>query len=300
MYKNINMQKVVIWLFGIMIVSFLIAGSVLKAEGGIKGSIFTPRNGTASEGNLPLGQQDVNEEKVFALSGIKEIAANAVSTDIKVIPVDSNEIKVHFYGRVSVRANGSDPELVAEERNGRLVIEVKHRPVIGINLGNGKHNLDVYVPKSFTGSMSLGTVSGDAEIEGLTLDRLDSHSVSGDLKVSSVNASEIKLSTTSGNGKLGDSSGKLEFNSVSGDLDGELNQLKGGVKISTVSGEAKLKIPQNSDFSVDFNSVSGSFKSDFTIGTKGSQDKRNFKGTFGSGTHSINFNSTSGDFEIRS
>ena len=291
MYNNINMKKVVIWLFGIMIVSFLIAGSIMKFDG-FKGAMFrSPEK---------ITQGDINIVELFNAADIKDIDANTVSTDISVIPVDSNEVKVHFYGYSRGGSSNSAPELIAEMRGNKLDIEVRHKFNInfGFNFHNEKLKLDVYVPRSYAGNIKLGTVSGDLDISGFNLEKLDCESVSGELKISSVNTRECALNTTSGDGSARDFSGRLEFHSVSGGFNAELNKLIGDVKVSTTSGGGKLRIPEDSDFNVNFSSVSGKFDSSFTLGTKGSQSKRNFHGTAGDGTYNINFSSTSGDFEI--
>lgn len=309
MYNSVNMKKVVIWLFGIMIVSFLIAGSIFKAEGGFKAMMFGPQQ--------KLSQSDINEEKVFNVSGIKELEAHSVSSDIKVIPVDSDEVKVHFYGYASGSSNRPVPELIAEARGSKLFIQIKHKPVIGFNFGSERLNLDIYVPKKYTGDIRTETVSGSTLIDGFTLNRLSCNSVSGDInigstnterasagstsgsiEVSSMNTNELKINTTSGEGRIRDFSGKLDFGSVSGSLNAEFSKLTGDIKLSTVSGEANLKIPENSEFSVDFGTVSGDFKTDFAMVTKETQGKKDFKGTVGNGTYKIEFNSTSGSFQI--
>ena len=291
MFSKMNMKRIVLWLFTAMVISFMIAGSILVSQG---------VDETILGGGFNIEQKNIDEERTHNLSDVKGVDINTVSTDINIIPVDSNEIKVHLYGNVKSSSQMPGPELVSEIRGGRLYIEVKHRVKIHIGISFNENNLklDILLPKSYASSIDADTVSGNLNIREFNLDELSFSSVSGNLLASSVNTMKASFNTTSGKIECGGFSGDMDFNSISGDMDVEYSTYNNNITANTTSGHTKIKLPEGSQFNLEFNSATGDFKSDFPMTTSGASGKNRVKGNVGSSSNTINIGTVSGDAEI--
>lgn len=324
MFKNIDVKKVTLWLLIIMVGCFVIAGSILVIRG-TQGTFYGMNAG---------GSQSVDTEKTFSVSGIKDIRINTVSEDVNIIPVDSGDIKAHFYGSVS--GSRIVPDMIAQQNNDTLEIRIDHKTVIGINFGSFNLKLDVYVPKAYTNSLNVETTSGSIDIKDFNLDIFRSHSVSGDMTASGVMARTTDISTTSGkvelvnlntdilkshsvsgdliasgvitkNANIGTTSGRIDVNgfggdlnyeSVSGDISVQYTDFMNNINMHTTSGRMRLTLPEKSQFTVSFSTTSGHFESAIPMTTNGSNSKRSFQGSVGNSSNKITASSVSGDLYI--
>lgn len=294
MFSNQNMKKIAFWLFITMICSFAIAGSIFMTTGGA-GAITLP-------GSDPQNAQEVNVEKAFTADGLKDISVDTVSTDIRIIPVETNEIKVHFHGTAASGKGSNIPELEAGVTGSKLDIRLKYKPYVNFpfNFGFQKLALDVYVPGSYGENMRINTVSAGTNIENFSLSRFDFHSVSGDLNASKLGTKASVLGTTSGDVDITHFTGDLEFNSVSGGLNISYDTFNNNIKANTTSGDAKIRLPATAEFSLNFNSVSGDMNCAFPMTTNGAgrRQNHNLSGTVGSGNNKIEIHTVSGSAEI--
>ncbi len=322
MFRKIDIKRVSIWLLIIMVLAFVVAGTIFAFEG--YSGIFSDQ------------ENKINEEKILVIDNIKNVTINTVSTDINVIPTDSKDLKVHFYGDYSGK---NIPKLETDSYGDKVNIKIKHPKVVSLNFSFSFHNslrLDVYIPKTYTGSTDINTTSGDLTMDSFSLDKIKFNSVSGDLAATSlsakeftitttsgdadiknlngnllfksvsgdiaatsVNTKEFAMTTTSGNASIKSFNGNLLFKSVSGDIDAEYSSFNNNVKVSTTSGDTKISLPSASEFKLDFNSVSGNTSSDFPVDTSDNPGNHHTTGTIGNSSNSIEIDSVSGDLEIR-
>lgn len=288
MFTNLNMKKLVLWLFVIMVCTFAAAGAI-QMTSGFEGSLFTGSWNERSNNTTP-----VDISKSFSMDGIKSIRVNTISEDINVIPSDSKEIKVHLSGKWDDTVN-----LNTNQAGDSLDIKLEHKPVFGINFSPISLKLDVYIPKEYAESFSASTVSAELGIKDLNFKDFKYNSVSGELKASGIEAANTEIHTTSGAALLENFGGSLSFSSVSGDLDARYASYENNdIEIHTTSGRSKIKLPENSQFSVKFTTTSGNLDCDFPITTTGSSAGHNVKGTVGTGGGSITGSSVSGDMVI--
>lgn len=283
------MKKLVIWLTVIAVLCFVIAGTILVVNG--------------FEGLLTFqtkGSETVNTEKTFDASGVKDINVNVVSTDVKIIPSDSEKIKVHFFGTTTRNAKGPAEELVAERKGDSLDIKVKHKVkfTIGISLNHQRLKLEVYVPKNYAGNLKVDSVSADLDVQESKWKVLDFQSVSGDMRANAVKTELANIDTISGDAKVEGFAGDLKFKSVSGDINAEFDKYNNDIIINTTSGDARIKLPEESEFNARFVSVSGDFNSVFPLTVEGFGKKHNFQGYLGNSENEINANTVSGDLEV--
>ena len=119
---------------------------------------------------------------------------------------------------------------------------------------------DIDVEGVATSKLSIESVSGDVVVAAAPR-RLDAETVSGNLRVT-VNSDEIDLESVSGDVVLrGRLRGKVEADSVSGDIDIEVNgERVRSLKAATVSGDARVRTALADDGEIKLESVSGNLR----------------------------------------
>lgn len=288
-----NMKKIVLWLFVIMISSFSIAGSIYAVERRNGRTPFSYRTGA--------GQQDINAEKTYDTAGIREIDIGVVDADINVIPVDGTDIKAHLHGTALTSGDGSAPELTTELDGTGLKIQAKDKirffPMFHFN-GHRELKLDVFIPKSYSDSIKIKTVSGSVDINNFRLTEFNLRSVSGGLNASGLDVGRADIGMVSGETNIEEFKGDLEAHSVSGRYYIGYSVLGNSVEIRSTSGDVKIKLPEASEFEVDSRSVSGRFTCGFPIRMESSHNKGSVRGTVGNGQNQIRINTVSGDVQI--
>ncbi|GAG84204.1 unnamed protein product [marine sediment metagenome] len=87
MRNNINIQKMVIWLVVIAVVSLTIATIAFFS---IENYMVSFRDRNNFEGN------SIDEAKTFGIDQLKEIYIHSVSSDVSVFSTDEEDVKIHF------------------------------------------------------------------------------------------------------------------------------------------------------------------------------------------------------------
>lgn len=275
-----EMKKVVLILVIVMLGSLMMA-AFLGASFLPFGSVVSPHMVT------------VDETRNFSIEEIQEISVETISTDIKIIPANSTEIVVHLYGEVT---QGILEEEFARESGSRLAISV--RPLPGINIYTRINlSLDIYVPADQLDSLRIDTVSGDTNITELNVDDFSFKAVSGSLRAKSLFAENMGLQTVSGKIDLANASGNLTTKTVSGDVSVTFEHFENDVTVNTTSGDTKLTLPEDAQFEVRLDTVSGKINSEFPI-TMNSLNQRNVEGKVGDGSNKIQIKSVSGGVRL--
>ena len=187
--------------------------------------------------------------------------------------------------------------LKVEKSGTTLRVYLKYPP-----FGSTSTQLDfrITIPLSYAGSLKIDGVSSRILVEdpGFRCTDFKAATVSGDILVKGLVAKTYNVSTTSGTCTLSGIEGTFTGNSVSGDFSVEADAA-GAFTVNTVSGDIGLSLPAGSNFDFSFQTVSGSFQSDFaTVMEKnGAHD---LTGHVGAGGSSVAAHSVSGDFRITS
>lgn len=285
MFSKINIKKLVAALV-IVIVSSVTVGMI--------GLLVLDNNRFGS--NIK-DQFKIDIEKTISNNGINKINVKSVSSDIKIIPIKTNDIKVHLYGSAS--SEKSSPKLEIDTEQDSLNIKINHNNS-KIQLFNANFydlKLDVYIPEKYSDSLKLSTVSGKIQVNNMNFDKFESDSVSGGLNLSKVSFNEMKFTTTSGDANLKDIHGSVNYHSVSGRLDAVISKYDSNITISTISGNSSVVFPNNAEFELNFKTTSGDFHCDFPV-TLQNNSKRNISGKVGSGKSMISFSSVSGSLTV--
>ena len=174
----------------------------------------------------------------FVYYGIRTVKIDTQSFDFKILPSGSEETILEY--------DSDDDSLMHDQIGDTLGIEQDFPYGQGVGI----------LKKMFHGSFSGGdatlhvpdgcniifnNVSGDVEMEGLRLNKLDLDVVSGDIEMEDVTSERMKVNTVSGDVDMDDVcvGQTLKIEAVNGDVDAGHISCK-DVGINTVNGDIEL------------------------------------------------------------
>ena len=163
------------------------------------------------------------------------------------------------------------------------------------------------------GSLEIATISGDVDLCGFYADAIGLTSTSGDLYLSDVQTGALNMRNTSGeidfyNGAAVECHAEtisggidLELNgtneiytsSTSGDLELTLDGTASLVSCVTKSGDVELEVPEDLEFTLTYNTISGDLESSLPLTRSGDS-----YACGAGGPESIEVNTTSGDLYL--
>lgn len=165
--------------------------------------------------------------------------------------------------------------------------------------------------KSIEGDAEIHTISGDVQLDNpggsLTI-----HTVRGNVTVHEGRVSNARIVTTSGDTSLDGVHGALAITSTSGAISvrnitqGPVNlkttsgtisidgALSGDIDIASVSGDVRMKLPEDASFRLFVRTISGDIDKPDMSGTL-----REWRTTIGDGAYALNITTTSGDVRVR-
>ena len=286
MKNNINIRKIVIWLVVIAVVSLTIAAIAFFNTENYMVRFWDRSN---FEGN------SIDEVTTFGIDQLKEIYIHSVSSDVSVFSTDEEDIKINFYSRSTLRSEKPLPKLITNLEGSKLKIEIKYPKVIFYNTNVV---LDVYIPQDYRESIIIDTASADVDISNLHLNNFLCKTASGDLRIESLDSDNLTLNNASGDVDIVDFSGNLKADLVSGDIDVGYKVFDNNVDIKTISGKVKIDLPQNAEFYLKTNTVSGEVVARFPITIISFNKINQLEGTVGTGDNKIIIDTVSGDIYI--
>jgi hypothetical protein len=142
---------------------------------------------------------------------------------------------------------------------------------------------------------SVKSVSGEITLDGVA-GEVDANTVSGPLEAQGING-RLNFSTVSGDLTLADGwLERLDANAVSGDVTADVDlDPRGGVNVTTVSGEVVLRLPAQADAQVNLHSVSGDVRSEFAeLRRSSAPASRTVSGSLGAGSGHVSVSTMSG------
>lgn len=285
-------KKLTVWLFVAAVCVFGMAYA-LYANSGTKHSNFNFISNFTEASDYTI-----NKEETIPADKIKELRIKTSSVSINCIPVETSEIKAHFYGDVRTSNEAAIPELAVETSGNTVEIVVKRKDNTGSFSYSGNLKLDIYIPVSYSQELKAEASSGSIYISGLKVDKLDAKASSGSLSVTSTAVSEANLQASSGSIKISDFSGELNCKSSSGSINAEYSRFNNDVKLQASSGSVTLKLPEDSEFQLKARVSSGSIKCDFPIRMTESSDRKLLEGIVKSDRNKIDITTSSGSIQL--
>jgi DUF4097 and DUF4098 domain-containing protein YvlB len=221
--------------------------------------------------NEPTEIIEINELKTVSVEGIEDIEIDSVSTKIIIEPTDSENASFHLVG------TGQGHKLFIRESNDEINVEVKYPKGFNLFLVSDL-TLYVKIPEKYSRSLYVDSISGNIEIEDLNLNLCDIETTSGEVDIANTYCENADIDTISGdvlqlNGYLPSVesvSGRLKFEEVSIIQNTRINTISGDVTIiptedssfevdfDSVSGNLEGKsILESGRFNLDVETVSG-------------------------------------------
>ena len=288
MKNNINIRKIVIWLVVIAVVSLTIAAiAFFNTENNMVS--FSDRNN--------FEEISIDEVKTFNNIGkLKEIYIHSVSSNVSVFSTEEKDVKIHFHGISAAESEKKLPKLITNIEGSQLKIEIEYPKAL---FYNANLFLDVYVPQDYLENVSIDTVSADVDISNLDIKNIQCKTVSGELRIESLGSGHLTLKTTSGNINILDILGDLKIDSVSGNVNVEYKVFAQDINIKTISGKVKIGLPENAEFYLKTNTVSGEVDTDFPITIISFGKMNQLEGTVGKEDNKIIADTVSGDIYLK-
>ncbi|MCG8513728.1 MAG: DUF4097 domain-containing protein [Halanaerobiales bacterium] len=282
--KKMNIKKIALILSAISIGAFLIAGLLF---------VF----GINSYGYL---EKNIYEEKIHQIDNLDLILIKSPSFDVKILPVESDEIKITLTGRGKASSEEIFPRLTTKIIGDKLIIEVK--PIrqfsIGFSFFSSNLKLEIYLPKSYKNNLDLVVSSADVVINDLAINNFNFSTSSGDLDLTSFKANRSIMRVSSGDIIAAGFNGDLEIVSSSGEAYIEYEKFNNNVTLRSSSGNITLKLPPESRFYLKADTSSGNIVTDFPIAIIGSIKEDYLEGTAGDSNNRIEIKTSSGDIEL--
>ncbi len=274
---------------------------------------------------------NMDESNSFSYASIDSLNIEASVKEVNIVGTQNEEFFVTLTGTL---AANYQPMLIVENSSDSVTIKT-HETMHNIKIDKNELILRIEIPDKYMNDIKCSTISGHITSEGLILedldlstvsghiysnslkaDNLELSSVSGDLNLKSVNSGDSNLNTTSGKIDINNFTGikldsssvsgsvdfsgqvhEVELRSTSGDLNLNLDNLKGNIDMSTVSGDVSIRIEKNPNYRLTFKTVSGDFNSNGDIKIDKISNK-DVSATSGSGSYQIRVSTTSGSLNI--
>lgn len=207
-------------------------------------------------------EEYIRKEQKIAIDDIQKINLDFKSSDLNVFFTEDSEIRVVQY---SYKELNEDELFQVNTSSSNVTISENKKPRFHIfYIGFMEQSLyDVYLPKTYMGSLNIKAVSGNIEVnDSLKFEDFTVSTTSGDIKMGNIQAKNIKIDSISGDIKLQQlDSDVIELKTVSGDI--FIESAKGKTEAKTTSGNIEI---QKIEGSVELTSISGDVKSeDFKV-----------------------------------
>lgn len=243
-----------------------------------------------SHGRLQFGEQQEGQgvsqtEFETNVQGIQNIKLDFVSEQIDVVATNEDIIRIEETSSSELRKE----DMMRCSVIGNTLVAESGLKDHWINFFNFLDYADIkvtlYVPSAYQNNFDLGSVSGEINMQDATADALELHTTSGSIEVSNVQSDTLDMDSVSGeltaeggsfekvtadtvSGEINleaQRMNEIKANSTSGEVNAFLNEMPARVDIDTISGSAKVAIPENDGFTVKYDSVSGDFNCDFAL-----------------------------------
>jgi len=185
-----------------------------------------------------------------------------ISEDISVnIGLVSDDFNLTSYDGESIQVYEKNVKKIEDYtisfENNELLIKKEKGKIKIFNFSNDSGEFLVLVPKDINISkFDYKTVSGDANVNGVTSKEVKIKSTSGDLELTNFDGDNMKFSTVSGDIEILGLKGKqVEVSLVSGDFEMKQAVINGSMVFHSVSGDVELFEVECEE--ADFKTVSG-------------------------------------------
>lgn len=251
-------------------------------------------NGSFSPVDTETIETDYSEDSV------KSVKVDVVSASVR--------MSVGSGSRVVVKITTNLPEErrpVAKLDGSTLTVKTPKNVVNNFNFGQYKTSVEIMVPSSFNTSsratsrdIKMENVSGSIQIEKITAGSFEVDVVSGSIKLTDIEADSVDTDSVSGSTTIEGKFRKFDVDSVSGSVHIKTSEMVDSKSsANTISGSVEISIPENKGFTLDYSSVSGTTKNDFT-GFKSDRKTKSGTNEYKNGGVKISAETISGSIHV--
>jgi hypothetical protein len=239
-------------------------------------------------------------ERAASVDGIQVISLQTTATRIRVIRNEAmNDLSVTLEGRF-LKTNLEPLQLEKTPSAIRVRVDegLTHLPWRAAFDGESHNSeLTVVVPRRYAGKLVIKTVSGQTDLEGLSLGELRWASVSGSLESRDGEIHVARLESVSGDIDFSGESLEFYLNLTSGGarvvLKGLEHIISPKIDAQTVSGTISMAIPSSSSVRISMSSFTGRATSTIDL-KKSMQSSGALEGQLGLGGGELRLRSVSG------
>lgn len=161
----------------------------------------------------------------------------------------------------------------------------------------GTVNGDVKL-REIGGKLNITTTNGDVELEDGSVTEATVRTTNGEVTLEGV-SNNLDVETVNGEVKIGDArDGRLRIETANGDIEYEGSLAPGGANaVTTLAGDVRIRLPDDSGFSLNANTISGDLETSFDLQNR-QEDGRNLRGTVGGGQATLEIETTNGDVHV--
>ena len=203
-----------------------------------------------NDGKIPLFANHYEERHYVKLAdNIKSINIDTINDDVTVESSDSNNIEVTYYdNKISqYKITDNDSTITIKERDDNIL-------KLNFNFITKKKDLIIKVPKRLVPELELSNTVGDVKLSNLNLTNVKITSNVGNIKLEKLNINNLSIDNTSGNtviSNINSKDGEFNVNSESGNINlTNLNNFN-IANIKNTTGDISLNDSSSTKFNID-------------------------------------------------
>jgi hypothetical protein len=262
-----------------------------------RGGSYRDGHWRAREGFLGAGWESREVTETVA-EPIEALTVRNVSGPISVAGWDQDYVQVTYVKEARNAALLDEFQIEIAPRGKELSIQPLYRSARTVaGSAFGSVSFDIRVPSSVR-QIKAKSISGRIELQDMPAGVVqDLQTVSG--SISTERSGDLRAQSVSGAVDFAFAGSKLELNSTSGRIRGEILALEPGgrVKAQSISGSVELQAFEGLGADLDLSSVSGSISCDFPMQIR-EQKRASLQGTIGDGAAAFRIHTVSGSIRL--
>ncbi|MYL33645.1 DUF4097 family beta strand repeat protein [Pontibacillus yanchengensis] len=273
----------------------LFLGGLIIFMIGIGGLMLTTVQGNGLSFSSMFGERlPFEDEKVFEKDNIKHINVDVASSDVNILPSDTDEITVRYYGKAD-KNSLENRSLQTDLSQDTLDIHIHNKRTFSIGFTYVNQQIDVMIPSQTIKSLNVNGASSDITLKSFQSEQIEFDLASGDVQLNNVESNLITVNTSSGSVDGEDITGEMRVKTSSGDTNLHLKAIKHPLDISSSSGDVEIDIASEpTNMKLNYSSSSGEADINFPL-KYDSLDRSNIQATIGSGNPDVTIRTSSGD-----
>lgn len=261
-----------------------------------------------------LNRVNISEEKLIELNSINKIYIDSSFVDIIVKSSDRENIKVRYYGEIKA---SSLPKLQIDKVADTIEIKLVDNRIGNYLITDSDLVLEIIMPEAYSGDLKVKSSSSNISINNMSINDLDIDtssggldignivgktvdldSSSGKISISNIQSDIIRVNNSSGEIEIEDSLGELSLKSISGNIDLDNNKNNRNIKIKTISGDIFISFNDDSSYTINGKSISGTIKALFPINIEKNSVTNSFIVYLGKRESTVDIDTSSGNIVL--